>query len=169
MTTSKNRSAENLARLRDVYRMRLSAAKRKMQGEQSKLEAVEAELKERQEKVDVLEAGLSDLRHFLSGESDSLAPSAADYCRAMQRRYWLDFDRQRESYYLKLTHDEHREQCQVLEAARRHYRQLHQRNDVLDEQLRKRARDRLARNERRQEIERESRFRLFGSAGELPA
>lgn len=136
MSSPELRRVDQLFQLERVIKMRMASAEQALDKELGKLREIEREIDDRQAKVDALKQEMLTVQTFLSGDKpdgDHLA--ASDYTLGLERRHWIDYDSQRETYYLELTHEEHREQSIVVKEARRRYKSLECKYDILHKKL----------------------------------
>lgn len=136
MTLRNMQKPDQLLQLERIIRSRIVRATQALNKELESLHKIERELEERQSKVDALDSDMRSLQLFLSGDK-AIASSvnAVDYKRGLERRYWIDYDRQREVYYLELTHEERKEQLQKVNEARLRFRSLECKHDILHKRL----------------------------------
>ena len=183
MKLAKLQNPEKLLPLSRVIKTRLDSAERALQKELKALKTIELEILERQGKVDVLNQDLLKLQNFLSDSDkhvsgiDSAATNttqaagidALDYKMGLDRRYWINYDLERETYYLQLTHDEHAEQLPKVTHARQQYKALQCKFDILEESVHAELKSRQAKVIKNQEAERQGSTAGFGGLNGRPS
>lgn len=167
MSTRKLHNTDQLLQLERVVQTRLRSAEQALNIELDSLRRIEDEIKERQAKVNALNSNLLDVQDFLDGDTENGQPiTATDYKLGLNRRYWIDYDKQREDYYLGLTHDEHSEQMQKVNEARLQVKSLECKYEILLKKISTSRRQRIAEKTRQQEVEiQDSRFHVSHSTG----
>lgn len=174
-SVSKQASTQ-LKAVSQVIHKRLNNAESALQLALAELHKIELELQERTDCVNALNRDLDQLLSFLSADQEadrvadpstnpaanpaahepsSLTPvNAYDYQRALQRRYWLDYDKQREQYYLDMTRDEQVSLSVKVSDARSVYTALKYKCDLMDARLDASRRASQTRAQVRQDAER---------------
>lgn len=136
MSSRDLRSVDQLFQLERVIKMRMASAEQALDKELGKLREIAREIDERQATVDTLQREMLTVQAFLSGTTpDGNHLAASDYALGLERRYWIDYDSQREIYYLEQTHEEHKEQSKVVNEARRRFKSLECKLDVLNKKM----------------------------------
>lgn len=144
-----------LERLRAVVKSRLLSAQRTLVVELAGLHRIQAEIDERQVNVNRLKADMLALQLCLGGDTQGagLTLSAKDYSHGLVRRYWLDYELQKECYYLDLTFDELTEQQVTVQKAQKRVHGLNCKHDQLDHRSRQHKLLHFRQVERRQDME----------------
>ena len=163
-----------------VIKTRLAAAENALQVEIKSLNKIECEIQERQSKVNLLYQDLVQLQRFLSGEdycgsktdangngkvssrietseirpaSSGIGMDAVSYQLGLDRRYWINYDLEREHYYLDLTYQEKTEQLLKVNSARQNFKALQCKVKILDQNLHNAQKARQSAVIKRQESE----------------
>ena len=158
MSARKLPTPDVLKRLLVVIHTRQSSADQKLRVELASLQKIEQEIGERQAKVDKLDSDLLALQKFLAGDtSQSVKPvDAADYQLGLTQRYWINYDLERERYYLDMTHDEHCVQLKKVLTARNEFKILKYKHDTLSGKLRSTKLSQEASQARNEDAERQN-------------
>lgn len=140
MSAHLQRKSVQLTGLQRVIKTRLASATQALQKELDSLRKIEQEIETRKGQLRVFEDDVVDIQQYLSGvtsnfnETDSM--EASEYQLGLKRRFWIEYDREREQYYLDLTYDELKEQARKVQEARSVYKSWKYKSDTLDGKLR---------------------------------
>lgn len=115
-------SLSSIANLLKLYRIRLQVAEAKVAVQRQKVADINVELAEREGKVSALDQKMEANRQFIRQAESGSAVEVK--LQGHRHDYWLDYDRQKESFYLEMTRDELAVEVDEL-------RQLQQRVDKL--------------------------------------
>ena len=176
MKLRKLSNPDQLLPLARVIKTRLASAERTLQKELESLKTIELEILERQGKVEALQQDLLQLQNFLSNSHEcitsksdkaesTISPASIDamaYQRGLDRRYWINYDLERENYYLQLTYDEHTEQLPKVAHARQKYKALQCKCGILDDSLHAAQKSRQTSALKKQEADRQVGMNGFG-------
>ena len=132
MSSQSNKSLQNLKRLY-AHRKRIAEAK----VEEQKAEVIKSriELKERENKVAKLDAEIKENVDFLIDAGEGV--SAEVLHAANRHRYWTDYDKQKEVYYVDMTKQELSDNLDELQRRRVSLTKLEAKNDVIGTMMRK--------------------------------
>ena len=134
-----SRSNQSLNKLLRVYAYRKRVAEAKVEEQKAEVRKSRIELQEREEKVAKLDAEIKENVDFLA---------------ANRHRYWTDYDKQKESYYVDLTQQELSDNIAELERRRISLTKLEAKSSAIDTLVSKNHAD----LERKQELDLEDEF-----------
>jgi len=149
---SASRSNKSLKNLMRLYEHRKSIAEAKVEEQKGIVQQSRVELVEREGKVAKLEQEIQENVEFLKSAGENV--SAAVLHAANRHRYWTDYDKQKEDYYLDLTRQELKEHTSELQKRRVSLTKLEAKTDVVDSLVSKNN----AEIDRRQETDLEDEF-----------
>ncbi len=153
-----SRSNQSLNKLLRVYAYRKRIAEAKVEEQKSEVHKSRVELREREEKVAKLDAEIKENVDFLDAAGANVG---AEVLHAANRhRYWTDYDKQKESYYVDLTQQELSDNIAELDRRRIALTKLEAKTSAIDTLVSKNHAD----LERKQELDLEDEFdALFAS------
>lgn len=133
MTSSRsNHSLDNLKRL---YAYRKQIAEAKVEEQKAVIRKSRQELIEREERVAKLDSEIQENVDFLSLSDKELSTEMLH--SANRHRYWTDYDKQKENYYVDLTRQELNEYLEELKHRRVFLTKLEAKTEVVDSLRRK--------------------------------
>ena len=146
------RSSKSLSKLLRVYAYRKRVAEAKVEEQKAEVHKSRMELHDREEKVAKLDAEIKENVDFLSAAGENV--SAEVLHAANRHRYWTDYDKQKEVYYVELTQQELSDNIAELERRRISLTKLEAKSTALDTLVSKNHAD----LERKQELDLEDEF-----------
>lgn len=123
----------SIEKLLRVYGLKLIVAEKRHNDKKKDIENTRLELLTRQQTVSDLQIKTNDV--FSSFESSGSNIDANQLHQAHRYRYWLDYEMQRQQFYLDLTKEEYREKLTELHVIRSTMAKLNAKMDVLHKYL----------------------------------
>jgi len=149
MSTRSNQSLNKLLR---VYAYRKRVAEAKVEEQKAQVNKSRIELQEREAKVAKLDAEIKENVEFLDSAGEDVG---AEVLHAANRhRYWTDYDKQKENYYVDLTQQELTDNIAELERRRISLTKLEAKTSAVGTLVSKNQ----AESERKQELDLEDEF-----------
>lgn len=123
-------SPSSMTRLLQVYRIRLRQAEAKVAGQRLKLADINAELAQRQGRVSVLDQKIEANRQYIRQARTESSVSVR--LQGQRHDYWLDYDRQKEIFYLDMTRDEFNVEAEELQRLQQRVDKLQVKIDTVE-------------------------------------
>jgi len=123
------RSNQSLNNLKRLYAHRRRLAEAKVEEQKAEVRKSQLELREREQKVAKLDAEIQENIDFLNAAGEEV--SAEVLHAANRHRYWTDYDKQKEVYYVDMTKQELADHVSELQRRRISLTKLEAKNDVV--------------------------------------
>jgi len=144
-------TAASLEQLLRVYAHKVQVSKFGVLEQLEKVSKTKQELIERQALIAALDVQIAENWRFMTEVSNGR--SAVEQQAASRHRYWIDYDKQKETFYLELTYAELDEHQAELKLRQQLHAKLEAKNDALHDLLKKSLRSKRRRLKNRADAE----------------
>jgi len=144
-------TAASLEPLLRVYAHKVQVSKFGVLEQLEKVSKTKQELIERQALIAALDVQIAENWRFMTEVSNGR--SAVEQQAASRHRYWIDYDKQKETFYLELTYAELDEHQAELKLRQQLHAKLEAKNDALHDLLKKSLRSKRRRLKNRADAE----------------
>ncbi len=165
MQANQKQRRQQINQLLRLHQMRVQACELRYREAQKKRDEAAEDVRQRQASIDRLKNQHSDLFHYL--DDISVVESSIKVERMHTRRYWLEYDLEKDEYYLELDIQALNEADEDVAKAKGEWLRARYRESGVENMLQDIQRETALAEEQIQELENEESYSAFALEGVL--